>query len=354
MKWIKYQILQSAIGEQIVLANKKVGYSNENLAIAQKEAYDGYEIVDDEQSFEKEPLAIEFGGTNAKTAEEARANIGAAPSGYGLGTVSTASNATYVADANSATLTGWYKIDSNTTNGIGASAIMRVEAYASTYVMQTAIRANGGVISTRYCNNGTWGEWKSMVDTIGAAPIGYGLGHIAYNLPEVTDANSATNNGWYLLGKDAANGFGYRGVMRVEAYSPSYVLQTLLATGYSTKNPTVLQRVCTNGNWTEWGWVNPVLSAGIEYLTTERYDGNPVYCKLVDFGTLPNGFKSVNHGVTLTKGIRYEIITKNSETMLNNSPSITKVSLATSGVIQINTNTDMSAYNVYVAMWYCK
>lgn len=90
-----------------------------------------------------------------------------APAGYGLGT---ASNSTYIDDADKATLTGWYKIDSNTVNGIGANAILRVEAYASTYTMQTAIRANGGVIKTRYCNNGAWGEWQSVVDTIGAAP----------------------------------------------------------------------------------------------------------------------------------------------------------------------------------------
>lgn len=80
MKWIKYQIVcgKNEHGEDILL-NKKVGYSNENLAIAEEEAYDGYEIVDDEQSFEKEPLAIEFGGTNAKTPKKACENIGAIP-----------------------------------------------------------------------------------------------------------------------------------------------------------------------------------------------------------------------------------------------------------------------------------
>jgi hypothetical protein len=35
-------------------------------------------------------------------------------------------------------------------------------------------------------------------------------------------------------------------------------------------------------------WVNPPMMIGVEYRTTERYDGKAVYAKLVDFGTLPN------------------------------------------------------------------
>ena len=49
MKWIKYQVLQSVIDGQPVLANKKVGYNEAHLVIAQNEAYNGqYSIVEDE------------------------------------------------------------------------------------------------------------------------------------------------------------------------------------------------------------------------------------------------------------------------------------------------------------------
>lgn len=80
MKWIKYKVLQCTVGDTTVLLNKKLGYSDENIAIAEAEAYNGYEIIEDSQTFDKEPLSVELGGTGAKTAAVARQNIGAMPS----------------------------------------------------------------------------------------------------------------------------------------------------------------------------------------------------------------------------------------------------------------------------------
>ena len=61
MKWLKYQVMQCAIGEETLLVNKKVGYNSENLAIAQSEAYNGYEIIEDDTpdpEFEKIPKKV--------------------------------------------------------------------------------------------------------------------------------------------------------------------------------------------------------------------------------------------------------------------------------------------------------
>lgn len=38
-------------------------------------------------------------------------------------------------------------------------------------------------------------------------------------------------------------------------------------------------------------WINPPMFLGIEYRTTERYMGKPVYVKAIDFGALPNTTK---------------------------------------------------------------
>ena len=42
-------------------------------------------------------------------------------------------------------------------------------------------------------------------------------------------------------------------------------------------------------------WVNPPMAVGIEYRTTERFQGKPVYVKTINMGNLPcNSVKQVN------------------------------------------------------------
>ena len=77
MRWIKYKIIQSVGADGEIFATKKIGYNDKNIEIAKVEAYKGeYEIVEDNEEYETEPLAVEYGGTGARTAEEARTNLG--------------------------------------------------------------------------------------------------------------------------------------------------------------------------------------------------------------------------------------------------------------------------------------
>lgn len=41
-----------------------------------------------------------------------------------------------------------------------------------------------------------------------------------------------------------------------------------------------------NGTWGAWEWVNPPMFLGVEYRTTERYLGKPVYCQVIDCGII--------------------------------------------------------------------
>lgn len=106
-RWIKYQIVCNA-GKNILL-NKKLEYSDANLIIAQNEAYEGaYTIEEDEKNIEKEPLGIELGGTHAKSAEGARANLDVYSKeevgtlGLGLPTVTATDNGKFMRVVNGA------------------------------------------------------------------------------------------------------------------------------------------------------------------------------------------------------------------------------------------------------------
>ena len=75
MTWIEYDYVCNE--SKGIVYHKKVEYNEANLAIAQQEAVDGnYTITEDEEVIETKPLAVELGGTNAKTAEEACKNVG--------------------------------------------------------------------------------------------------------------------------------------------------------------------------------------------------------------------------------------------------------------------------------------
>ena len=60
-----------------------------------------------------------------------------------------------------------------------------------------------------------------------------------------------------------------------------------------------------NGSWGVWEYINPPMNLGVEYRTTERYLGKPVYVKAIDFGALPNATqKIVQYGDDTTRTIR--------------------------------------------------
>jgi hypothetical protein len=52
-----------------------------------------------------------------------------------------------------------------------------------------------------------------------------------------------------------------------------------------------------DGAWGEWKQEAPSLAYGVEYLTTELYNGYPVYTKLINCGAAPVDTKFVSHGL---------------------------------------------------------
>jgi len=120
-----------------------------------------------------------------------------------------------------------------------------------------------------------------------------------------------------------------------------------------------------NGKWQPVEWINPPMTLGTEYRTTERYMGKPVYAKLVNCEALPNaGYKTVSVGVSgLEKVIDVSgcaIDAHNDDfysiPATNFSSSVHNVGLYVTGsqAIAISTQSDRSSYNAYVKVKYTK
>lgn len=49
-----------------------------------------------------------------------------------------------------------------------------------------------------------------------------------------------------------------------------------------------IQKCKSAGAWQPWEWVNPPMELGVEYRTTERYLGKPVYTQIINCGSMPD------------------------------------------------------------------
>lgn len=144
-------------------------------------------------------------------------------------------------------------------------------------------------------------------ETVAAAlsnkvPAGFGLG--TSNPRHIDDANNALESGWYYLDASTLNGpesAEYSNVMLVLARNSNP--QTVQVSFNVTDLAFELRRVCTNGVWSPWEWVNPPMQFGVEYRTTERYNNKPVFVMTVNGGVFPNiSLKTIDVQIPDTSG----------------------------------------------------
>lgn len=131
----------------------------------------------------------------------------------------------------------------------------------------------------------------------GKAPAGFGLGNTG---KLITDCNAAGLNGWYHIESGGLNSpdssMGWT-ILVTTPYNEATPIQDAF-TFISTTVYYHLRRFVYPGSGTPWEWIDPPMLLGVEYRTTERYQGKPVYVKIVDCGAMPNTTtKAVNHGV---------------------------------------------------------
>ena len=120
---------------------------------------------------------------------------------------------------------------------------------------------------------------------IDAAPGGFGLGGVLVDAPEnsegFADANLITATGFYRAVSNVLYG-GWHYIIHL-----NYDSATALQLAAYVSGEVYGAREKRLNVWGDWEHTNPPIELGIEYRTTERYLGKPVYVKLFDCGTIP-------------------------------------------------------------------
>lgn len=131
------------------------------------------------------------------------------------------------------------------------------------------------------------------------APHGHGLGLATGSLTGLStpaEADACTKAGWYeYYSSTTLNGSGtqYGGIFVIP--SMWSVTQFFFCRMYYG---CCMKRIYQDGVWQPWEWINPPMASGVEYRTTERWQGKPVYVKLLSLGNLPNATeKAVYHNI---------------------------------------------------------
>lgn len=134
---------------------------------------------------------------------------------------------------------------------------------------------------------------------IGAAPAGYGLGGACQ---EIDSLDNAKETGFYLSGSGTPDGGWWTCV--VQKMNDNYIIQDAYTRSDQLIATSHARRLYRDG-WGEWEWENPPMYVGGERRTTERWNGKPVYAKLVTYtpsGTIGNASGNADilipHGIT--------------------------------------------------------
>lgn len=117
------------------------------------------------------------------------------------------------------------------------------------------------------------------------APGGFGLGNTG---KLITDCNAAGLNGWYHIESGGLNSpdssMGWT-ILVTTPYNEATPIQDAF-TFISTTVYYHLRRFVYPGSGTPWEWIDPPMLLGVEYRTTERYNGKPVFKVALESGAL--------------------------------------------------------------------
>lgn len=117
------------------------------------------------------------------------------------------------------------------------------------------------------------------------------------------DLNNICIAGWYHWFDSApANAPYLYGLMRVDAGYGNVPNKYALQTVHQSAGEAMVQRGAPDNGWTPWEYIAPPMVTGVEYRTTKRINGKPVFTKKISFNGLDaSGSKSIFLGTDEAK-----------------------------------------------------
>ena len=143
----------------------------------------------------------------------------------------------------------------------------------------------------------------------GVAPGGFGLGTATpTSLTTGAQVNALRESGWYaanISGAEAVNAgdcpLTYFGLLHL-ARSTKRMVQIGFSESTSWKAAVIMREMINDSEaWEPWEWLNPPMVEGMEYRTTERFNGKPVYTVFKVYNTSEYTF--TNNIATIPYGI---------------------------------------------------
>jgi hypothetical protein len=203
-------------------------------------------------------------------------------------------------DWNKAIYNGFYSSSASCINGPTAGSqyhgmmINYSSVLGNQFVFKTWADGVSEIWTRRYYN-GEFGAWHPVLTdkniSTYAAPSGYGLGTYAQLLTADHNLNNPLPTGLYRWGSsvpvNAPSPIGYAVMLHI-ARTDGDSIQKVWHLGTHSGVQISCERYLSD-NKGEWEWTNPPMQVGVEYRTTERWQGKAVYTMMVDCGAAANG-----------------------------------------------------------------
>ena len=229
-----------------------------------------------------------------------------APIGYGLGTEAQfISSNELLSDYSN---TGFYRWSSDNIdpNKPFSSGEMLAIKRSDSYGQQIAFRADSLQPETkiRKKTDNKWSNWENLNSSsygFGGKPVSLATGLLNNEvgletaLESVYSQMGSTETKLVrFAGYPSTSDYNWFGFLsKSSANYGSLVAYSAFARG------ACITKTKFNGAWEPLEWVNPPMVIGVEYRTTQRYNGKPVYVKAINFGALPvSGGSNISTGIS--------------------------------------------------------